>query len=261
MWFASSIPKTVHTGRIARHVLPKYYYIGCYLVPFFYEDELGKYQVGQAEQLRIVPPGNIIHHGALEDDLPFSDAYIYVAGEDVPRMLEQFPLPLNRAFSVKNPHLLQEHIRRLLNERQQRLPGYEQKVHHMLCEMIIDLHRSYIQIDSKNMRFEKVEAVHVMMEKNPAKNWTLPEMCSLSGYSSSRFSALYTERYGVSPVEDLIRLRIQNAKDLLKFSGKSITTIAEETGFSNIHYFSRRFKDSTGMSPTEYIKRYKPKSE
>ena len=80
LYFASTSLKTSHTGKCVRHTLGKYYYIGCILVPFVYEDENGVLQVGQAEQLRIVPPGNIIYHGALADDLPFSDTFIYVGG-------------------------------------------------------------------------------------------------------------------------------------------------------------------------------------
>jgi transcriptional regulator GlxA family with amidase domain len=126
--------------------------------------------------------------------------------------------------------------------------------------MFIDLHRSYIQTNSKSMQMEKVEAVHMQMVQNITKDWTLQDLADMSGYSSSRFSALYSERYGISPIEQLIALRIQAAKDLLKYSNMTITDIAEETGFSSIHYFSRKFKQATGMSPTEYTKKYRPES-
>ena len=118
--------------------------------------------------------------------------------------------------------------------------------------------RSYIQTNSKSIQVEKVEAAHMQMVQNITYDWTLQGLADLSGYSSSRFSSLYSERYGISPIEQLIALRIQAAKDLLKYSNKSITDIAEETGFSSIHYFSRKFKLATGMSPTEYTKKYRP---
>lgn len=258
MYFATTSLKTAHMGKCVRHTLEKYYYIGCFLVPFFYEDENGVFQVGQAEQLRIVPPGNVIYHGALADDLPFSDTFIYVGGEDVAHILERWPLPFFRPFTIKKHYILQDYIKRLLNERNQKLPGYEDKIHHILNEMLIDLHRSYIQTNSKSIQMEKVEAAHMQMVQNITHDWTLQDLADLSGYSSSRFSSLYSERYGISPIEQLIALRIQAAKDLLKYSNKSITDIAEETGFSSIHYFSRKFKLATGMSPTEYTKKYRP---
>lgn len=258
MYFASCSIKTSHIGSCVRHTLGKYYYVGCILVPFFYEDENGNIQLGQAEQLRIVPPGNIIYHGAHAEDMPFSDTFIYVGGDDVERVLERWPLPLIRPFAIKKHHILQDYIKRLLNERNQKLPGYEDKIHHILSEMFIDLHRSYTQTSSKSMQMEKVEAAHMQMTQNITHDWTLQELSDISGYSSSRFSSLYLERYGIPPIDQLIAMRIQSAKDLLKNSNKSITDIAEETGFSSIHYFSRRFKLATGMTPTEYTKKYRP---
>lgn len=258
MYFASTSIKTSHIGSCVRHTLGKYYYVGCILVPFFYENENGFIHLGQAEQLRIVPPGNVIYHGALAEDLPFSDTFIYVGGNDVERVLEKYPLPFNQPFTIKKHHILQDYIKRLLNERNQKMPGYEDKIHHILNEMFIDLHRSYTQTSSKSMQMEKVETAHLQMTQNIAHDWTLQELSDISGYSSSRFSSLYWERYGISPIEQLITMRIQAAKDLLKNSNKSITDIAEETGFSSIHYFSRRFKLATGMTPTEYTKRYRP---
>lgn len=260
MYFASTSLQTSQVGSCARHTLGKYYYIGCILVPFFYEDEFGNTQLGKAEQLRIVPPGNIIYHGALAEDLPFSDTFLYVGGDDVSRVLERWPLPLIHPFSIKKHHILQDYIKRLLNERNQKLPGYEEKIHHILYEMFIDLHRSYTQTTSKSMQMEKVEAAHLQMTENITHDWTLRELADISGYSSSRFSSLYWERYGTSPIEQLLTMRIQAAKDLLKNSSKSITDIAEETGFSSIHYFSRRFKLATGMTPTEYTKKYRPEN-
>ena len=258
MYFASASLKTSHTGSCVRHTLGKYYYIGCINVPFFYEDEHGQIQFGQTEQLRIVPPGDIIYHGALADDLPFSDTFIYVGGSDAQRFFERWPLPFIQPFTVKKPYILHDYIERLLNERNQKLPGYEDKIHHILSEMIIDLHRSYTQTTSKSIQMEKVEAAHMQMTQNITHDWTLQELSDISGYSCSRFSSLYWERYGTPPIEQLISMRIQAAKDLLKNTNKSITDIAEETGFSSIHYFSRRFKLVTGMTPTEYTKKYRP---
>ena len=174
-----------------QHTLEKYYYIGCFLVPFVYEDENGTMRYGQAEQLRIVPPGKIIYHGALADDLPFSDTYIYVGGDEVSRILERWPLPFIHPFTIKKPHILHSYIERLLNERNQKLPGYEDKIHHILHEMFIDLHRSYIQTSSKSKQMEQIEAAHMQMIQNITHDWTLQELSNFAGYSSSRFSSLY----------------------------------------------------------------------
>ena len=50
----------------------------------------------------------------------------------------------------------------------------------------------------------------------------------------------------------LARTRISEAKRLIHEGSYSFTQIAELTGFDNIYYFSRRFKELTGMTPSEY---------
>ena len=47
---------------------------------------------------------------------------------------------------------------------------------------------------------------------------------------------------------------------LEKYGFIRITDVAEEMGFSSIHYFSRKFKAVTGMTPTEYSRKYRPQS-
>ena len=75
-------------------------------------------------------------------------------------------------------------------------------------------------------------------------------MAKLSGYSESRFSSLYKEIYGTSPINDLTARRIEEAKLLILYGNTSLSEIAEATGFSSIYYFSRHFKKCEGISPT-----------
>lgn len=55
-----------------------------------------------------------------------------------------------------------------------------------------------------------------------------------------------------TPIDYLNGVRIRQSKELLKNSIEPIGEISEKCGFSNIYYFSKIFKKSTGMSPKEY---------
>ena len=57
---------------------------------------------------------------------------------------------------------------------------------------------------------------------------------------------------GTSLHKYLLGVRIARAIDLLEESNDSISEIAESCGFQNIYYFSRYFKKTVGVSPTEY---------
>ncbi len=56
----------------------------------------------------------------------------------------------------------------------------------------------------------------------------------------------------ISPIKHLWKVRLDRSKELLSSTGLSIGEIAERTGFKNTHHYSRMFKQSTGVTPTEY---------
>ncbi len=67
---------------------------------------------------------------------------------------------------------------------------------------------------------------------------------------------LFKEHYGTSPHQYLISLRIERAKRLLIESPESVQSIALSCGFSGIYHFTRAFRQSTGITPTEYRKTF-----
>ena len=57
-----------------------------------------------------------------------------------------------------------------------------------------------------------------------------------------------------SPIEYLLRLRINQAAILLKTSSEPLTRIAFACGFTDINYFSRQFKKYYNILPSQYRK-------
>lgn len=72
-------------------------------------------------------------------------------------------------------------------------------------------------------------------------------------YSRTRFSTLYKELTGRGVNEMISEVRIEHAKELLLWGGLSVGEVAERCGFSSLQYFSHKFSEKTGMSPTKYI--------
>ncbi|HJA92492.1 MAG TPA: AraC family transcriptional regulator [Candidatus Eisenbergiella merdipullorum] len=66
------------------------------------------------------------------------------------------------------------------------------------------------------------------------------------------FRKLFKNRYGITPRQYILELRIRKARQLLGEHRSSIAEIAEECGFSSIYHFSRAFRHAVGVSPTEY---------
>lgn len=63
---------------------------------------------------------------------------------------------------------------------------------------------------------------------------------------------VFKEQFGVTINGYMIQLRITSAKQLLRFSDKTIDEISLECGYDDSNYFSRLFKKVEGISPSEY---------
>ena len=65
---------------------------------------------------------------------------------------------------------------------------------------------------------------------------------------------IFKEKFGVTLNNYLLQIRITHAKQLLRFTDKTVETIGVECGMGSVHYFSRMFKKIEGISPSEYRK-------
>jgi len=80
-------------------------------------------------------------------------------------------------------------------------------------------------------------------------------LAEASALSQSQLRRLFNKEIGMSPVEYKNRLRIKKAADMLLYSGQTIAEISQTLGFKNPYVFSRVFKQSMGISPSEYRKK------
>ncbi len=94
---------------------------------------------------------------------------------------------------------------------------------------------------------------------NPNFDYSMPPR--LSGISYSYYKQLFVKKFGVTPSKYLQNLRIKNAAELLDTCLYSVSETAEMTGFANVYYFSRCFKEQTGMPPGAYSSRKKQEAK
>jgi len=96
-----------------------------------------------------------------------------------------------------------------------------------------------------------------MIENNFCdSNFNIDSLVSTLPISASYLRREFKSVYGVSPIEYLKHIRLQNAMALLAADYYSVEDLAEKCGYSGVSYFIQSFKKSTGYSPMEYKKRY-----
>ena len=99
---------------------------------------------------------------------------------------------------------------------------------------------------------DSVDSTILYMQERIDDNITLHELSNRCNYSASRFSSLFRQKTGYSPIDYFIQMKMQKACQLLDFTDKSIKDIAISMGFDDPYYFSKRFTKVMGMSPTKY---------
>ena len=85
----------------------------------------------------------------------------------------------------------------------------------------------------------------------PLTQEEIAEGCSMS---VSKLKLLFRKKCGKGPINRLVELRIERAKQLIREGALNFTEIADAVGFNSIHYFSRTFKRLTGITPSEFAK-------
>lgn len=77
-------------------------------------------------------------------------------------------------------------------------------------------------------------------------------LASVAHVSEAHFIRTFRATFGETPHRFLQRRRVERAMFLLRESGRSITDICFEVGFTSLGTFSRTFRDIVGKNPTEY---------
>lgn len=88
---------------------------------------------------------------------------------------------------------------------------------------------------------------------------TLKDIAEAANISKSEALRSFRSAVITTPVDYLVKYRLNRAKELLVTTGYSISETALATGFDNIGYFGRIFKKATGMTPKEF-RRYHSKA-
>jgi AraC-like DNA-binding protein len=106
-----------------------------------------------------------------------------------------------------------------------------------------------------------VNAAVNIIEQRLLEIRSLKEVSDSLGYSLSHLSRLFIKEIGTSLQLYYSKRKWQKAMDLLEEGNRSITEIAELMKYNSIHTFSRAFRQATGISPSQYVRKFKSTCE
>lgn len=79
-----------------------------------------------------------------------------------------------------------------------------------------------------------------------------PALADTVAMSYDNFRRRFKNQLGISPHQYLLQVKIDRAKELLLFTDSEVKDIAQQVGFPDPYYFSKVFKDKTGVSPLRF---------
>ena len=139
-------------------------------------------------------------------------------------------------------------MRKCISELRDKSPGFRHRASVAGYEIILELGASVERSDKSVLLAKAVD----LLEHHLAQKITLPKLASALGSNPTSLHRAFHEKFGMSPINYFIKLKIEAAKSLLLNTSLPIQDIAERTGYSNQLYFSAEFHKRAGLSPREF---------
>ncbi len=100
-----------------------------------------------------------------------------------------------------------------------------------------------------------IDEVRKYIDEHACAGVSVDELVDIVGVSRRSFEHWFREQVGHTPGDEIIRVRVRKAKELLTRSELSMARIAAMVGFTESGAFSRFFRNETGSAPRDFRKK------
>lgn len=154
-----------------------------------------------------------------------------------------------------------------LERRKQQTFGSEQILSMTIELMLLSIYRRYNTIGSgflfetSDQSFhpathrnhaELIQQVEAFMYRNVYHKLTINDICHANMVGRSNLQNIYHKERGYGVMEGFTRIRIEEAKRLIRDGNYTFNQIADRLNYSSYQFFSLQFKKHTHLSPSEY---------
>ena len=135
-------------------------------------------------------------------------------------------------------------------------------VHTLMVELMIILSRAIRGEWEESLRVKNGKAKELVaiakqyMDENFDQGITVSEAAAYAFLSQGYFTRAFRDDTGISPMNYLMKKRIEKACKLLQNNEIKVSAISLQSGFSSPQRFNVAFRKQMGMTPMEYRKKY-----
>ena len=109
----------------------------------------------------------------------------------------------------------------------------------------------------KKRYVDQLEEMRTDIYSDPLKKRSVDSLATSINVSASYFQHIYKEHFGISPIADLVKSRMEYAEYLLGYTDYSVKMIADELGYPSDIQFIQQFRHYVGQPPAKYRKSLK----
>lgn len=125
-----------------------------------------------------------------------------------------------------------------------------------VLKIILMLHGLHKENGTNSKDREIIHKACLILSKPTSYECQIQELARDLGIGYERFRKLFKNLTGMSPGNYVMQKRMDHAKTRLIDKNKSIKEISLELGFSDAYAFSKQFRNTVGVSPSDFRKYY-----
>ncbi len=183
--------------------------------------------------------------------------WVHFTGNNVSNILRSYGLTKDKQVFYCGKGLdYKNHFRMMIQELQLCKEHYPEMLEMYLKQIFVMIHR-HLQTSTKlnnSQIAEEIDAATVFFNEHYNEEISIEEYAEHHHMSTSWFIRNFKQYTGSTPMQYILSKRIYNAEILLQDSSYNVTEISQIVGYDNPLYFSRIFKKTKGLSPSEYRK-------
>lgn len=128
----------------------------------------------------------------------------------------------------------------------------------LIMELFILLSRTLKQeweqsVKNRNLKLhELLNVAKEYIDQNYSKELTLSQVAKYIYLSDSYFAHSFKDKFGISPKSYILKIRIEESKELLENTDMKIADVARSVGFSSQQRFNDIFRKYTDSTPLKY---------
>jgi len=228
----------------------------------FYKDDLTGEHAVETGDVILLFPGLTHSYGRLDPKAAWSECFIEMQGDTIEALEKDGVISRNTPIlRLGLQSALVAGCDEIIRDYQTAKPGEEALFAARALLMFVRLAEAHRQKDQSEAEKSFMVDACARLQATLDVDIKLSEVASTFGMSERTFRRRFVAQMGVAPARYRLLQRIAAARTLLYGSGLSLRAIAEKLGYCDVYFFSRQFKEVTGITPTQFREEPMPAME